>query len=207
MNLEKYQAVVFDLETVVDQDTGILAALLPAFTTPADDLLGQFYAELKRLDGTFNSSSFVRLHALAYLNLAVARKVKVRTPDSLVFSRSAAHWPLFTSARPVFQALGKACAVVILTRQDSPPQHLLMEQIRLLSTQAIPTAGLGEWLNARSIRPAQALHVTLKSKATKPRLDKCLVRHEMNRRHWNGMVTIGCLSELVPDVADAELRR
>jgi hypothetical protein len=198
MNLKKYQAVVFDLETVVDQDAGILAALLPKFTKPASDLLGQFYAELGRLDATFNSSSFIRLHALAYLNLAAVRKVKVRTPDSLAFSRSAAHWPLYTSALPVFQALGKTCSVVILTRQDSPPQHLLMEQMRLLSTLAIPTAELGEWLKARGIRPAQALHVTLESKATKPRLDKCLVRHEMNRRYWNRKLTIGCLSELAP---------
>jgi hypothetical protein len=198
MNLEKYQAVVFDLETVVDQDAGILAALLPAFPKAAKDLLDQFYAELERLGATFNSSSFVRLHALAYLNLAAARKVKVRTPDSLAFSRSAAHWPLFTSAIPVFQALGKACAVVVLTRQESPPQHLLMEQMRLLSTLAIPTVELDEWLRARGIRPAQALHVTLESRATKPRLDKCLVRREMNRRYWNRKVTIGCLSDLVP---------
>ncbi|WP_336331484.1 hypothetical protein [Pseudomonas putida] len=202
MNTHRYQALVFDLDTLVDQDTGLINALQPLFARASAaltrcEMLDRYYVELARIISTFQTKSFTRLQALACLDLAGSLGVKVTTQESLVFSRSAAHWPLFDESRRTLQRLCSTHKVVILTRESSPPPSLLLKQEQLLSTIAIREDELGAWLKAMGLRAAQALHITCNTQLIAPQLDRCLLRRPGNKRYWRRRVAIDCLTDLI----------
>ncbi|MNG93936.1 hypothetical protein D3C79_529250 [compost metagenome] len=202
MNTNRYQALVFDLDTLVDQDTGLVNALLPLLARGSvaltrTEVLSRYYTELARITSTFHSKSFTRLHALACLDLAASLAVRVTTQESLTFSLSAERWPLFAEARSTLQSLCRSHDVVILINESSPPIPLLVAHERQLATIAIREDELGDWLKAMGLRPSQALHISSNPQLIKTKLDKCLMRRPGNKRYWRRKMAIDCLSDLI----------
>lgn len=124
MKLDDFQALTFDCYgTLIDWDSGIAAALRPAFEAagvPFDEaeVLAAFADNEWRQQAATPGATYPEVLAAVYLNLALRFNLPTDATAASAFGASVGDWPAFPDTPAALQALKRHYKLVILSNVD-----------------------------------------------------------------------------------------